>query len=41
LEAEFVYFLPLLSRLGPWDGRGFDVLYICPLKALIETINEQ
>lgn len=29
-------FLPLISRLGDWDGRGFDIIYICPLKALID-----
>lgn len=29
-------FLPLLSRLGDWDGQGFDIIYICPLKALID-----
>ncbi|MFL7904489.1 DEAD/DEAH box helicase [Azospirillum argentinense] len=29
-------FLPLLSRLGKWDCNGFEFLYICPLKALID-----
>ncbi len=29
-------FLPLLSRLGDWDSNGFEILYICPLKALID-----
>lgn len=29
-------FLPLLSSLGQWDGQGFDIIYVCPLKALID-----
>jgi ATP-dependent helicase Lhr and Lhr-like helicase len=29
-------FLPLLSGLSGWDDSGFEILYICPLKALID-----
>jgi ATP-dependent Lhr-like helicase len=29
-------FLPLLAQLGEWEGNGFEILYICPLKALID-----
>lgn len=29
-------FLPLLTCLGEWHGKGFDIIYICPLKALID-----
>jgi len=29
-------FLPLLASLGDWDAKGFDILYVCPLRALID-----
>jgi ATP-dependent Lhr-like helicase len=29
-------FLPLLSGVGDWDSNGFEILYICPLKSLID-----
>lgn len=29
-------FLPLLASLGNCDARGFEIIYICPLRALID-----
>lgn len=34
-------FLPLLSRLSEWDTEGISILYICPLKALIDQQTER